>query len=255
MKKPMFAICCILAVLCLLYYIVVLASSGAGTSFSWFWIFLGIVFGALAVTVRWDYLHPGMIPVWVKRCFAGFVVPGILVFGFLLVKVIGTSRKKTPDDLPYMVVLGAKVRGDEPSRALRKRLETALSYAAGNPGTLLVLSGGQGPDEKISEAGCMQNWLLEHGLDDSRMILEDRSTDTVENLKYSDELTGCKDGPVGIVSNDFHVYRAVRLAEGMGYREVYGIPAPTSPAVMLPHYMVREVFAVVKELVCGNMDI
>ena len=151
------------------------------------------------------------------------------------------------------MVLGAQVKGDVPSRALKKRLVKAYEYAEENPITILILSGGQGFGENITEAQCMADFLLEKGLPRERILLEEKSTNTMENLKFSNELSGCADKKTGIISNDFHVYRALKLAEKLGYDNPEGIAAP-SDAVMQVHYVVREVFALVKEIAKGNVD-
>ena len=254
-RNPMEVLFFILAVLCLVYYVSVILFSGPGTSFAWFWIAAGIVFFIFFLYWRICRKDPGRLPVWGKGLILSLLAAGFLVFALLLFQVLGSIHRTAPDDLPYVIVLGAKVKGDRPSRALRKRLETALSYAEQNPSSILILSGGQGPDEKVSEAQCMKEWLLQNGFPAERMILEDASTDTRENLIFSDEKSGCKTGPVGIVTNDFHVYRALRLAEGLGYTKACGIAAPTEPVIVEPHYLVREVFALVKEILTGNISL
>ena len=89
------------------------------------------------------------------------------------------------------VVLGAHVKGDVPSKALELRLKAALKYARENEDTTLILSGGQGFGEDITEAKCMENYLTAHGISQELLVLEEKSTSTKENLKFSDELTGC----------------------------------------------------------------
>ena len=158
-------------------------------------------------------------------------------------------REKEPG---YVVVLGAHVKGDVPSKALELRLKAALKYARENEDTTLILSGGQGFGEDITEAKCMENYLTAHGISQERLVLEEKSTSTKENLKFSDELTGCSKKNTGILSNNFHVYRAVKLAEKLGYKHPYGIAAVSDP-IMQVHYVVREVAALVKEKLRGNI--
>ncbi|MEI3193353.1 MAG: YdcF family protein [Lachnospiraceae bacterium] len=88
----------------------------------------------------------------------------------------------------YLVVLGAQVRGTVPSRALKKRLDTAAEYLGKNLETKVVVSGGKGAGEEITEAEAMENYLLELGIEKDRIIMEDRSTTTSENLRYTGEL-------------------------------------------------------------------
>ena len=161
--------------------------------------------------------------------------------------VISGMSAKGSSQLDYVVVLGAQVKGRVPSRALKKRLDTALEYAQRNTDTILILSGGQGQGEDISEARCMQEFLMERGIGEDRLILEDQSVNTRENLLFSSRLTGCEKQRTGILSNNFHVYRALKLAEELGYEKAEGIATP-SDMVMQVHYVVREAFALVKEV-------
>ena len=96
--------------------------------------------------------------------------------------------RKVPENLDYLIVLGAHVNGTRLSRALRFRVEKAEEYLRENPRTLAVLSGGRGVDEKISEAKAMADYLLAHGIERERLLLEERSVSTAENLRFSLEL-------------------------------------------------------------------
>ena len=105
-------------------------------------------------------------------------------------------------NLEYIIVLGAHVQGTRLTLALLERTRRALQYLEENPETKAVLSGGQGEGEDISEAQAMCNYLVEHGIDRERLILEGRSTSTTENLKFSLEIIGL-DHSVGVVTNNF----------------------------------------------------
>ena len=98
----------------------------------------------------------------------------------------------------------------------------------------------------------MENYLTAHGISRERLVLEEKSTSTKENLKFSDGLTGCSKKNTGILSNNFHVYRAVKIAEKAGYEYPYGIAAASDP-IMQVHYVVREVAALIKAKLCGNI--
>ena len=106
--------------------------------------------------------------------------------------------------------------------------------------------------EDITEAKCMENYLIAHGIKKERLVLEEKSTNTKENLKFSDALTGCSRKNTGILSNNFHVYRAVKLAAKLGYEHPHGIAAASDP-IMQVHYVVRETAALVKEKLRGNI--
>ena len=107
------------------------------------------------------------------------------------VPIVANSHSDAGDDADYLVVLGARVDEDgQPSYSLRYRLEAALAYLEAHPATAAVLSGGQGDDEPTTEAACMYGWLVEHGVEASRLLLEGKSSNTQENLRNSFALIG-----------------------------------------------------------------
>jgi uncharacterized SAM-binding protein YcdF (DUF218 family) len=171
---------------------------------------------------------------------------GVVFFLFLERKILLCTQQIPPAGLDYIIVLGARVNGTIPSAALTRRIRCAERYLAHNPDTKVIVSGGQGPGEKLTEAAAMTKALLGAGIADERILQETDSTSTEENLRYSAKLYGCMDKKVGIVTSDFHVYRSLMLARDLGYRECYGIPSQ-SEIVSLPNYLVREFFAVIKE--------
>ena len=129
---------------------------------------------------------------------------------------------------------------------LEKRLDCAKSVCRGKSGYhFFSVSGGQGSGEDITEAEAMYRYLTEKGVDGDRLILEDRSTSTKENLEFCSQIRDIKDKKVGVLSNNFHVYRAGLMAENLGYQHVARVPAP-SDDVMQVHYVVREIFALAK---------
>lgn len=245
-------LCGALGLLCLLYYLAIGLYAGFSASFSWFWLILGLLFAVSAFAIGYGKRHPGFFPGWFRAAVLSVICVGTVVFGLLVLCVISGMRKQGSKDLTYLVVLGAQVQGETPSRSLQMRLDRALAYARENEDTVLVLSGGQGGGEDISEAECMRRYLLEAGISPDRLVVEDQSTSTLENLRFSDELTGCASERTGIVTNDFHVYRALRLAKKLGYQKAEGIAAASDPLLEV-HMVVREVFALVKEKISGNI--
>ena len=153
--------------------------------------------------------------------------------------------------LDYIVVLGARVNGTVPSGSLRNRIQVGVEYLRDNPDTIAVLSGGQGSDEEISEARCMYENMIAAGIDPDRLILEEESVDTAANLRNSWFLIP-EGASVGIVTNNFHVFRALALARNQGWEDVHGIPVATT-LFSLPHYLMREFVGVVYETVRGNL--
>lgn len=156
-----------------------------------------------------------------------------------------------PENLDYIIVLGAKVNGTQPSGALKNRIDVASEYLSKNPDTLVIASGGQGPDEGISEAECIRQGLTQRGIDESRIIMEDKSTSTLENLTFSLKLITEETPSIGLVTNNFHVYRSMKIAETFEKYEFFAVPVATS-ALSFPHYMLREFCATVVGFLRGS---
>lgn len=244
----------ILGILCIGYYTASVIYAGVGASFIWIWLFGGLallILGGTSLYCRKQGITL-QIPFPMKCIFGtGVVCLGVL---FLVMEglIFSEMGQKGQPDLDYIIVLGCQVKGERPSKALAERLETALSYLEENPDTKAILSGGQGKGENITEAECMRRYLCEAGIDEGRLILEGESTTTLENLTNSQNYLDESTDTVGIVTNNFHVYRSVRIARKAGYVHVCGIAAP-SRTVLQPHYLVREFFALTKELIRKNI--
>ena len=133
------------------------------------------------------------------------ILAGIIYVGILSI-LMYKAQENRPEKANVIVVLGCQVKGERPSRMLRRRLDAAIMAMNDNPDTLCIVSGGKGDDEKISEALAMKNYLLEKGMDSDRIIMEDKSTSTYENiqnsLKILDELGMSHD--MTIVTDGFH---------------------------------------------------
>lgn len=187
-------------------------------------------------------------------CRGCLVALAALTLAFIVASLflMAQGRRAASGPFDWIVVLGARVRADgTPSITLRKRLETARAYLAGHPATRVVVSGGQGPDEPASEAAVMRAWLIERGVDPARIAAEDRSTTTAENVAGVLPLIP-RTARAGIVTSDFHLFRAMRLARRGGLPCTGGIPAPTRLRY-LPHNLLRECAAVVKNALLGRM--
>ena len=160
--------------------------------------------------------------------------------------------RKPPKQLDYLIVLGAHVNGDQLSKALRYRVDKAWEYMKENPGTVAVLSGGRGQGEWISEGQAMANYLIKRGISGERLILEERSTSTAENLRFSLELLPDRQQRIGIVTNNFHVFRGVAIGKKLGCTRIWGISAPYS-SWKLVFYSLRELLALIKDKMIGNL--
>ena len=184
-----------------------------------------------------------------------FVILGLLLVGSTLAVVFRASLGDARTQCQYIVVLGAKVNGTEPSLSLSDRIRAAESYLKAHPDTIAVLSGGQGADEGISEAQCMFEQLTQRGIAPERLWLEEQATSTWENLQYSLDLieakTGVRPQTLGIISSEYHLFRAGMFARECGVESV-GIPAPTAWASLRLNYFLREVAGVWHYLILGG---
>lgn len=180
------------------------------------------------------------------------VCVGGIVFIVVESCIISGFSQKGPDGLDYLVVLGAQMKTSGPSKALQYRLDEAIRYLEENPDTQVIVSGGQGPDEHISEAQGMYDYLVEKGISSERILMEDQSKNTFQNLTFSEKYLNKEKDAVGVVSNNFHVFRATKIARKAGYQKVYGIAAKGEPFLQYNN-MMREFFGVTKDFLMGNM--
>jgi uncharacterized SAM-binding protein YcdF (DUF218 family) len=189
--------------------------------------------------VFWDKMSKKM------HVAAGVCCAGIFAFVSFLA-VYGNLDNATYDE-DAVIVLGAGIRGEEVGALLASRLDTAIDYHHKNPRAVIVVSGGQGPQEDISEALAMERYLTARGVPQEMIIKEERSTSTHENFIFSAEILRDRfpDGfSCVLITNDFHVYRATRLAQSAGI-ETNHIGTPTRWYTLTASYL-REMPAVAK---------
>ncbi len=190
------------------------------------------------------------IPKLGQKILAAFVLLGALVFAAVSALMLAGGLHGPPEDadLP-LVVLGAKVYDQGPSPILERRLIAAGDYLRAHPTAFCIVSGGQGADESRSEAAVMAQYLIEvQGIDPGRILLEDKSTSTAENLRFSKALLG-GETQIAIATNFFHQLRAGFLAEAEGLK-AYSVSA-SSQLGLIPAYWVREVCGILALLVRG----
>ena len=180
---------------------------------------------------------------------------GLLYFCAVEVPIIRNARTDKDAERPYLVVLGAAVYGDQPSLTLVRRLEGALDYLETYPDSLVIVSGGMGPGETVTEAEAMRGWLMRRGIDEKRILAEDKATSTAQNLEYAFAMIRERgdepDGRVAIVSSAYHLYRAKSMARLMGV-EAAGVAAPWGYPMVMLNYFIREAFGVTHFWVFGN---
>ena len=178
---------------------------------------------------------------------------GVIVLMILMGQIAGygaASDWTSADSAAYAVVLGCQVQNDnQPSSALCSRILLAAELLERNPDVTVIVSGGMGSDEHITEAQCMYDTLTAINPDwSSRVIMEEQASTTRENLLFSMEIIeqlGGTDRPVTIVTSEYHMARAVYIA-GTLDMDVAGICSTTAQPVFRLNYYLREVFAFVK---------
>lgn len=248
-KKIMSLICILGALFCFAYCLVVFMIK-SGSRFYLVWAVGGICLAVLACMLHfgiWD-----RAPLRMRRIFCVLVLMGAVLFLVVEGCILSRYHDKGKEGLDYIIVLGAQMKENGPSAVLKFRLDAAYEYLTANEDTVCVVSGGQGRNEPCSEAEGMYRYLTEKGIEPERILKEDKSTDTSENIAYSAELIGHMDSSVGIVTNNFHVFRGVRLAKAAGFRDVCGIAARSNVYFQLNN-MVREFFGILKDFVFGNL--
>lgn len=193
-------------------------------------------------------------PLWLK-VLLGLVLAGVVTFGALFGAVLYGSHDHIRGDPQVMVILGCQVKPWGPSVLLQDRLDKALDYLEDHPDLTIVVSGGQGPDEPVSEAQCMYDYLTEHGVDEAQILLEDQSHNTVENLRYTMDLlaeAGCDTtADMVVVSNGFHLTR-VRMLWSRVCGGDYNLSTLAAPSSHVPSRLkmyIREPLALVKSFV------
>ena len=193
-------------------------------------------------------------PLWLK-VLLGLVLAGAVTFGALFGAVLCGSHDHIRGDPQVMVILGCQVKPWGPSVLLQDRLDKALDYLEDHPDLIIVVSGGQGPDEPVSEARCMYDYLTEHGVDGAQIIMEDQSHNTVENLRYTMDLLAeagyDTTADMVVVSNGFHLTR-VRMLWSRVCGGDYNLSTMAAPSSHVPSRLkmyIREPLALVKSFV------
>ncbi len=245
----------ILALFCLVYWCIMVGYAGIGTAFAPVWFAAFVFLAAAAVVGILDYKKIWHVPAALKRGFVIFISLCFIFFAVVEGMVVSGMTGKPQENLDYVIVLGAQVRGTRITNSLRKRLEAAKEYLDENPDTIAIVSGGQGSGEDLSEAQCMYDYLVENGISPDRIIMEDKSTNTDENIEFSMNIIEAgyqgTAPSIGVITNNFHVYRTVKVCEKKGY-DVSGIPAE-SDRILFVNYMVREFFALVQYKLSGRI--
>lgn len=219
----------VVGIICIVYGATIMLT-WSGTAFFLVWYVLGIICGgtgALALALPDSTVVRG-----IRTAVCCLTICGIAIVSVMSAVIMREAYRTPPRDLDYLIVLGAQVRpSGKPSEVLRYRLVAARDYLDENPRTRVVVSGGQGPNEPCPEGEAMARWLERAGVDAERIIVESASKTTVENLQNSRALIDDDDARIGIVTNNFHLFRAMRMAERLDIKHVWGHPSPFQTVV------------------------
>lgn len=263
----------LLAGICIAYLMVILGYSGIGTSYWGIWLFFALLFIVMGVFTRQGNRErdgmPRALPTFIFTSF-GF---GAAVFALILGLVVGETYK-TPDTIPdYCIVMGARVYSDGISKTLMYRLDKAVELFKEDKDTIFVVAGGQEKGDAVPEALAMYNYLVMKGVPGSDMIIQAGSTSTADIISTAlRQIVADSDrrkipkGPgdkvwaedyvpsIGIITSDYHLLRAVRVAEKQGVEKPVPIGAE-SDDILFVHQCVRESLAFVKDYLLGNFSI
>jgi uncharacterized SAM-binding protein YcdF (DUF218 family) len=189
--------------------------------------------------------------VWLRKII--YSIMGLLILSFVVIEglIIASIHTDNKSNVDYVIILGAGLKGEQMTITFQNRVDKGLDFLQKNPALKVIVSGGKGYAERISEAEAMKRYLVKNGIPENRIIMEDRSTNTAENFKFSRELISSAEhqGKPGIliVTSEFHMLRAKMLASRNGFIP-YGLPAQTWPGV-LPNCFIREYFAIIKSFI------
>lgn len=250
-KEILYKISLIIGLLLIIYHMALKIIVGY-VAFSIVFFYIGILlflYGLLELKFKinvWGRI-PNKIKTLIIVSFSVFLIVFIAIEGVIIYNGHHYDKER-PD---YVIVLGAGLRGTKLSFALKDRLDTAIKFNKIYPDVKIIVSGGQGKGEDISEAFAMKEYLINNGIKDNLIICEDNSTNTYENFLFTKKLlqqsTGSADYTLTVISNNFHMYRAKFLGEEVGFK-CLGYPAPSKIATTVIFH-VREFFGVIKAYV------
>lgn len=185
-----------------------------------------------------------------------FFLAAVFILSFVVVEglILYHAQKTKDENADVIIILGARLYGRTPSPALAHRLDRGYAYLIEHPETIAVVSGGLGRGEEISEAEAMKTYLEKKGIAKDRILIEDNSFNTYENIGFSinvlkDELPALQLEKMkfGIVTNSFHVFRGTLTAKEKGL-DAFGIPSKTPPTTLSKGYL-TEYLSVLKYLI------
>lgn len=251
MKKNLINIIFYIIGIFLISYFFILTASLGQINFSIYLLLGGIVLCLIGLANQVFYKKKFYIKL--VKLMKPLIIIGLIVFTITELVIIGFSLQKNMDKVDYTIILGAGIRGEIMTDTLRRRVDKAIEYTELiNDYGYIVVSGGQGPGESITEAEAMKRYLFEHNV--NNVIKEEKSTDTYENLLFSKEIIEKHSGKsidqlkIKIITSDFHLLRSKMLSVKLGYKDV-NFCGSSYYAILIPNYYVREFVGFYKMLV------
>ncbi len=242
------------AVICLTYFVTIILYSGFGTSYSIIWLLFACGMGLASASLQIYERKPERIALWMPVSLVTLCAAGTVILLVTQIMMFGRIPVVAEPGLDYVIVLGSQLHSNEPGPILRLRLDKASEYALENPDTYLILSGGKEEKKSETEAQAMKRYLLEKGVPEKQLLLEERSSSTVENLAFSRELMGehSRNARIGVLTSNFHLYRSQMIAKKQGLDQVWGIASESDP-VLFFHFSFRDALALLKDRIAGNL--
>ena len=232
---------------CIWYFCAIINYTGYINAFNLIWIFAGLFIILIVVLNKFiKKLFQKMHKI-IRVIFSGLILLILLSFIIIETLILINARTSNSENADNLIILGAGLYRGGPSLTLLRRIDTAIDYLEKNPETKIIASGGKGSWQSLSEAEIISGVLQNNGMDISGIILEDKSANTYENIKYSANLIKNPGEKLVIASSEFHLFRAKIIANRIGYKNT-GILASQTPRILQLNYYVREYFAVIKTL-------
>lgn len=211
---------------------------------------LGIAGILMGIGIAWTPLTALLQRLWAHSFGKALTALGcvaILCFGTLFFMTLGKVIQHahyTAEQQTTVIVLGCQIRGSEPSPTLKARARAAVDYLNAHPEAVAIATGGQGPDEDLSEGDCIYHLMTADGIDGSRIYIENASTNTDENIANAKKIIEANGlhAEVAIATSEYHQYRAAMICRKNGLNAA-SIPSPSSKRAK-PTFFTREVFGV-----------
>ncbi len=236
----------VLSVACIfmIYGLIVLLMIGPFHIFNFFYLLAGT--GLFLVCIFWKRIRQTFSKRLLSFLLSLFAL-SCAFFLFTEARILSCALTPYEKDAAYVIVLGSQIKEDGPSKDYQARLDSAYDYLMENEKSLVICTGAKGTYEPVSEAKGGKDYLMKRGIEGSRILTEEGSYDTFQNLGNAKALIG----DVGkrkmlLVSADYHLYRAKYLAKKLGYKDV-SVKGGHGLWILLPQYYTREFFALCRE--------